>query len=249
LLQHWIYEGQLKVAEHDAYFSIGETVGTAEAKFPDCGLRWQYTAPAVYLPAWPEVTADTNAPYTTVSTWWSKWEVFDGEAFSNEKRTSFLKFLDLPARTPVSLELALFMSDTEKERRDRQTLVEKGWRLQDPEQVSGTPNDYRRYIQQSRGEFSCAKPSCLRLSNAWVSDRTLCYLASGKPAIVQHTGLSRFLPDASGLFRFRNPDEAIQSLKRVEADYDRHARNARALAEEFFDAEKVVASILERTVP
>jgi hypothetical protein len=92
------------------------------------------------------------------------------------------------------------------------------------------------------------KPSCVRLQNAWISDRTLCYLASGKPAVVQHTGPSRFLPDAAGLFRFRNLDEAVRDLDIVAADYDQQCRLARALAEEHFDARKVVQRVLERSI-
>ena len=120
--------------------------------------------------------------------------------------------------------------------------------MRDAEVVAFTPWDYQRYIQESRGEFSCAKPSCVRLQNAWVSDRTLCYLASGKPAVVQHTGPSRFLPDAAGLCRFRTLEEAVHCLETVAADYERHCRLARALAEELFDARKVVARVLERAL-
>ena len=111
-----------------------------------------------------------------------------------------------------------------------------------------TPVEYQRYIQESRGEFSCVKPSCLRLQNAWISDRTLCYLASGKPAVVEHTGQSRFLPDASGLFRFRSLEEAARSLELVASDYESQCQLARQLAEEYFDATKVVGHVLERAL-
>ena len=114
--------------------------------------------------------------------------------------------------------------------------------------VASTPWDYQRYIQDSRGEFSCVKPACVRLQNAWVSDRTLCYLASAKPAVVQHTGPSRFLPDAAGMFRFRDLLEAARCLEQVAADYERQCRLARALAEEYFDARKVVGRVLERAL-
>src|SRR5207244_13360308 len=114
-------------------------------------------------------------------------------------------------------------------------------------EVSRTPEAYRTYIQQSKGEFSCAKPSCMLLQNAWISDRTLCYLASGKPAVVQHTGASRFLPDAEGLFRFRTVEEAARALSAVESDYEHHSRLARELAEEF-DSRQVVARVLERAL-
>src|SRR5205085_5330034 len=123
-----------------------------------------------------------------------------------------------------------------------------GWRIRDAHDLTATPEEYRAYIQQSRGEFSCAKPSCMQLQNAWVSDRTLCYLASGKPAVVQQTGASRFLPDAEGLFRFRTLEEAARALSAAEADYERHGRLARALVEEYFDAQKVVGRVLERAL-
>ena len=123
-------------------------------------------------------------------------------------------------------------------------LRKRGWRVRDAHAVACTPWGYQRYIQQSRGEFSCAKPSCARLQNAWISDRTLCYLASGKPAIVQHTGPSRFLPDAEGLFRFRDIEEASRHLSIVEKDYERHSRAALAIAEEYFNSEKVLPRLL-----
>ena len=114
--------------------------------------------------------------------------------------------------------------------------------------MSSTPDDYRAYVRRSRGEWSCAKPSNVALETAWVSDRTLCYLASGRPAVVQHTGPSRILPDAEGLFRFRSLDEAARALAAAEADYELHCRRARALAEEHFDARRVVARVLERAL-
>ena len=92
---------------------------------------------------------------------------------------------------------------------ERAELQQRGRRVRDAQEVIAAPWSYQSYVQNSRGEFSCVKPSCTRLQNAWISDRTLCYLASGKPAVVQHTGESRFLPDAAGLFRFRDLDEAV----------------------------------------
>jgi hypothetical protein len=131
---------------------------------------------------------------------------------------------------------------------ERRFLEQQGWKIQHAWEVSSTPEQYRTYIQRSRGEFSCVKPSCIRLQNAWISDRTLCYLASGKPAVIQHTGPSRFLPDAAGLFRFRSLEEAARALDAMEADYERQCCLARKLAEEYFDARKVVGSVLERAL-
>lgn len=250
LLQCWLNAGHLEVARHDMYFSIGETVGQPWARFPDAGLKWHYTPPCVALEWWPPHRAGEDAPFTTVSNWYGdEWmEEADGEVYSNDKRTGFLPFLDLPRQTSQALELALYLGETEFDERDRRMLQERGWRVRDSYEVTSTPWDYQRYIQGSRGEFSCVKPSCIRLRNAWISDRTLCYLASGKPAIVQHTGPSRFLPDDAGLFRFRDMAEAKRCLERVAADYENQCRLARALAEKHFDARNVVGSVLERAL-
>jgi glycosyltransferase involved in cell wall biosynthesis len=229
------------------YFSTGETVGTPAAPFPNCGVTWHYTPTGVYLPAWPLTRVDSTAPYTTVSSWWGWWEVFQGETFNNEKRISFLEYLDLPKRTSVKLELALSLWDL-RDHEDVLLLETNSWKVRHAFDVGSTPEQYRDYLGGSRGEFSCAKPSCMRLQNAWVSDRSLCYMAMGKPAVVQDTGPSRFLPDADGLFRFRSMEGAVQALADAEADYERHSRQARALVEEYFDAEKVIGKVLERAL-
>jgi hypothetical protein len=151
--------------------------------------------------------------------------------------------LDLPRHTRQPLELALNLGGDQKELKN---LLQHGWRVREAHDVSSTPGDYQSYLQNSIGEFSCAKPSCVRLQNAWVSDRTVCYLASGKPAVVQHTGPSRFLPDSAGMFRFPTLEGAARYLETAAGDYDRQCRLARALAEEYFDAKKTLARVLER---
>lgn len=245
-LQNWIVERQINVAEYDRYFTIGETVGRRGALFPDCGLSWEYTPPAVFLPAWPASPSDAAAAYTTVSGWWIGWDKWRGEIVDNRKRTAFMRFADLPSRTSVPLELAL---DLGEDRTGEASYLEThGWKVRDAAEVSASPDQYRKYVQQSRGEFSCAKTSYVHLRTAWISDRTLCYLASGKPAVVEHTGPSRFLPDSEGLFRFDNLKDAARCLGRAEADYERQCRLARTLAEEFFDAARVTKRVLEKAV-
>jgi hypothetical protein len=240
LLQTWIRDGSIRPARHDIYFTTGENV-------PDVGLRWQYTPPCVALDWWPPCPAAADAPFTTVSQWWAEEWVTDGGAtYKNDKRAGFLPFLDLPGRTAQPLELALCLGDGDAD--DEEALRRHGWRVRDSFTVTATPWDYQRYVQGSRGEFSCSKPSTVRLQNAWVSDRTLCYLASGKPAVVRHTGPSRHLPDRAGLFRFRTLGEAARCLDEAAADYERQGRLARALAEEHFDARRVAAAVLERTL-
>jgi hypothetical protein len=243
LLQLWMAQGKLQVTEHDVNFTIGETVGTREARFPDGGFQWHHTKPAVFLGAWP-VTRAAGGRYTTVTNWWEGWIELDDEPVNNDKRTAFLPYAELPARAGQPLELAITFDDYTAET-DVPIMEAGGWTMRDAWEVCATPEDYRAYIQGSRAEFSCAKPSCALLANAWISNRTLCYLASAKPAVVEHTGPSRFLPEAEGLLRFRDMEEAVFAIEAVESDYARHSRLARELAEEHFDGEKVVRRVLE----
>ena len=247
LLQTWMSKGWVRVAPHDAYFTISETVAQGNAHIPDVGIQWQHSPPCVALDWWPVSQAADDAAFTTVAHWYATAGVHDtDEAYSDDKRSGFLPFLGLPRRTACPLELALDVaggSDYE-----RMILEEQGWRVKDAYQVAPTPAEYQQYIQGSLGEFSCAKPSYVRLQTAWISDRTVCYLASGKPVVVQHTGPSQSLPDSAGLFRFRDIAEAARCLDTVMADYDQQSSLARTLAEQLFDAPKVMGSLLERAL-
>jgi hypothetical protein len=257
LLQFWLATGQLEIASHDVHFTIGETVGTAAARFPDGGRAWVYTPPPVCLEAWPFSHDPSCEAFTTVSTWWGgddkggEW-VTDGDSlvYENSKRVSFLRFVELPRLTPQPLELALALGEGGSEDggerpSDRKELERHGWRLRDAQDVARSPQLYADYIRGSRGEFSCVKPSCLRFENAWISDRTLCYLASGKPVVVQDTGPSSFLPDGEGMFRFSSLEGAAEALDRVNDDYERQCRAAREIAEAYFDSKQVLARILD----
>ena len=249
LTQLWLSTGQMRVASHTLYFTTGETVGRSSL-IPDCGLPWMYTPPCVCLEAWPATPAPDGAAFTTVSGWYaSEWVVTNDGYYCNDKRHGFLPFLDLPGLTGQPLELALNLGEAEALADQRGDLESRGWRIRHSYDVAATPADYQRYVQASRGEFSAAKPSCVRLQNAWISDRTLCYLASGKPAIVQHTGPSRFLPTSAGLFRFTSLQEAAAMLDAAAADYEHQSRLARAVAEEHFDAAVVARRVLERALP
>ena len=247
LFQFWLSRGQLKVPRHDLYFTTGETVGTPGALFPDCGLEWVRIPPAVCVEQWSCANGDRGDAMTTVSAWDSPDWVVDrpaGVRFDNSKRVAFLPFRDLPRLTPQPLELALFL-DTAVDHEEGRMMAEHGWRIRRSVKVAGSPQAYRDYIRRSRGEFSCAKPSCMYFQNAWVSDRTLCYLASGRPVVVQDTGPSALLPNGEGMFRFSTPEEAAAALEAMNADYERHCRAARELAESVFDSAKVAARILE----
>jgi len=242
--QLWARDNELGVGSHDVYLTIGQNLGAPDSPVPLGDVPWQRVWPVVHLPAWPEQPAIQAARYTTVTQWWSDaWTVLGGEVIEGHKRTSFLRVLELPRRVPVQLELAANIHPEETE--DRNLLTSAGWYLTDPAVVTGTPEAFRRYVQQSRGEFGCAKPSYVRTRPGWVSDRTLCYLASGRPCVVEATGAEAHLPPSAGLRFFRTLDEAAECLRAVERDYVAAARAARELAEEVFATRVVVPAILK----
>lgn len=241
LLQTWLRAGHIELAPHDVYLTIGEN------ELPDTGLAWEHTAPCVALEWWSrQPLANGTAAFTTVTHWHGdqQWVGDLETGYCNEKRLGFLPFLGLAERVAQPLELAL----PQEEEDAAAQLRRRGWRVRSSPEVASTPWDYQSYVQGSLGEFSGVKPSYVHMQNAWLSDRTVCYLASGKPAVVQHTGPSAFLPEAEGLFRFRTLEEAVRAFDTLADDYDRHCQLARQLAEEHFDARKVVSRVLERAL-
>ena len=248
LLQFWISRGFISPAAHDLYFTVGETVGNQPNLIPDCGIEWLRIRPPVCLELWPYTFDGEADAFTTVSTWWGKWDyVGDPESYyDNTKRTAFLDFINLPGHTDQPLELALYFAESDGP--DRRSLEDHGWRVRHSRDVAGSPESYRAYLQRSRGEFSWAKASCMKFQNAWVSDRSLCYLASGKPVVVQHTGSSSYLPDGEGMFRFKTLADAARAFESINSDYEHQCRLARSVAEEYFDSKTVVSRMLERAL-
>src|SRR5437762_2517041 len=167
LVQVWMTTGDIQLAAHDSYFTIGETVGTPLARFPDCGLRWHYTPTPVFLGAWPVVEAGADAPYTTVTHRWGGTFEFEGEQFSNDKSAAFLEYAGLPARTAAPLGLAICLGAQYEEWRAR--LEPLGWRIREAGEVSATPDDYRRDLQRAKGGVSCVKAYCPQFVNSWRS--------------------------------------------------------------------------------
>jgi hypothetical protein len=270
LLQFWMATGQLDVPPHDVYLTTGETVGTREARFPDGGRVWRRIRPIVHLGSWPLRVTPRASAFTTVSSWYADEWVTDGDrvSFDNDKRVSFLEFEQLPTLTEQPLELALALGGPRRNESERVTgfaeavgaddghseeldvarLRSNGWRVRPAHEVAGTPKRYARYVQRSRGEFSAAKPSCMYFQNAWVSDRTLCYLASGKPVVLQDTGPSAYLPSGLGMFRVSTTEEAAAALDTINSDYEAHCTAAREIAEDLFAAERTLPILLEQAL-
>jgi hypothetical protein len=159
------------------------------------------------------------------------------------KAHEFRKFLELPALTHAPFELALDIHPGDA--RDIASLGAHGWALVNPHEVVPDPNAFRAYVQQSGAEFSVAQPVYVETGSGWFSDRTVRYLASGRPALVQDTGFSRLYPADVGLVAFTNMEEAVEGARRIMADYPTHAQAARRIAEEHFDASRVLGRFLD----
>jgi hypothetical protein len=199
----------------------------------------------VVLDDWPAVDGGDPDRLTTVASWRGPY----GRVEQNGHRygiklDEFRRFLALPARVPQTLELALDIHPAEQV--DLRALRRNGWALRDPAEAAASPAAFRRYVQGSGGEFSVAQGIYVETRSGWFSDRTTRYLASGRPALVQDTGFGEFLPTGEGLVAFSTLDEAAAGAEAIAREYDAHGEAARAIAEEHFDSDLVLGSLLER---
>jgi hypothetical protein len=209
---------------------------------PTAGYVWHPTRPPVALEWW-EQAGGPGATYTTVGRWDESTRdvTWEGETYRWRKRSEWLRFLDLPARTQQTFEVAM---DVESVPGDVPVLHAHGWTVVDPRAVSADPFRYRDYVRRSRGEFTVAKDMNVRLRSGWFSDRAICYLASGRPAVEQDTGFGDVLPLGPGLHAFRTVEEATAAIRSIEADYPRASAHATAVARECFAAERVVRALI-----
>jgi hypothetical protein len=227
---------------HDTHFSFGENLGAADCDVPVERFGWLPTRQPVVLDLWDGGGTGGEA-YTTITTWHNKGKDvgYRGDTYYWTKDREFVKFLDLPRRRGVPFELAAGVEEDV-----RSLLVGHGWRQVDSVGISRDAQRYRGYIQGSRGEFTVARDQYVRPNTGWFSDRSACYLAAGRPVITQETGFSKFLPPGRGLFGFRTMEDVLAAVDAIEADYAGHCRAAREIAAEYFAAEKVVGSLMER---
>jgi hypothetical protein len=224
---------------HQWFFSFGENLGGARTTAPHDGIPWQPTRQPVDLERWEVARGRQNGRLTSILAWRSYAGVETGERRFGVKAESFEPYIDLPASSPLPLELAL-AAEPEVHAR----LGASGWRTVDAATVSRDPWDYRRYLRESMGEFSIAKQAYVAARTGWFSERSACYLASGRPVVTQDTGFSTWLQADRGVLAFDDPAGALDALERLDAGYDAHARAAREVAAEHFDAPRVLERLL-----
>ncbi len=235
------YGADMNLRGHDAYATVGLNVGTAVCPVPTLGIQWHGVLPPVIREYWSPLPASGDA-YTTIADWRGYAPIEWDGVWYKQKADEFLRVIDLPRRVPCRLEICLSIHPDEP---DRQALLDHGWRLSDPDRHAATIETYRAYVRGSRGEFSVAKHGYVVGRTGWVSDRTVCYLAAGRPAIVQDTGIAAHLPVGEGLLTFNTADEAAAGIREVERDYSHHAAAASDLAARYFDSDRVLAALLD----
>ena len=230
------YGVNMNLRGHDVYVTVGLNLAKPDCPVPTCGIRWEKTLPPVVLEEW-QTTLPPGKNYSTVADWRGFEPVEWRGVWYGQKADGFKNIIGLPRRVPVPLELCLFIHPDE---RDRVELETQGWRLVSPTVHAATTDAYRDYVTGSRGEFTAVKQGYAIGRTGWFSDRSACYLAAGRPVVMQDTGIGACLPTGSGLLTFTDIEGAAAALDQVESAYDKHAAAAVAFAREFLDSDRVL---------
>ncbi len=238
------HEGiDMRLDRYTHFATVGLTFA-ARNGVPDCGRQWLPTAQPVLLDEWPLAGQLTRPALTTVANWrgYGSIEV-NGELYG-QKAHSLRRFIGLPRECAVRCQLALAIDGGET--RDVAALAANGWEVLDPLILAGSPEDYRAFVQGSWAELGIAKSGYVKAHSGWFSDRSACYLASGRPVIAQDTGFADVLPAGAGLFAFSTMDDVRAAVEELRCDYGSHRRAARAIAEQHFDSDVVLGKLLSR---
>ncbi|MGH7556633.1 MAG: glycosyltransferase [Gemmatimonadota bacterium] len=234
----------MRFSGHTHFATVGLILGQPGCPVPTCDIDWISTVPPVVLEEWPYANGIERDALTAIANWRGYGSVEADGVFYGQKAHSFRRFIDLPRHIDRRFDLALAIDRGEP--RDLSALQANGWNLIDPLTVTGTPDQYRDFIQGSRGEFGIAKSGYVEARCGWFSDRSVCYLASGRPVIAQDTGFGAALPTGEGLFAFQSAEDVEKAVDEMSRDYERQRRAARAIAEEFLDSDVVLRRLLSR---
>jgi len=233
------------LGRHAKLFTFGEAIGSEAFPVPLHGFEWHPTRQPVATDLWRTTTPPPDgAVFTSVANWNTSGKkdiMWRDENYLWSKSLEFLKFIEAPQQSSEVFELATDIPDAAI----KQRFLDNGWRMTLPHDMSADWDLYRRYLQGSRGEFTVAKDQYVRLATGWFSDRTACYLACGRPVITQQTGFTKFYGGNGGLFAFETLDDIAEAARAIRADYPAQCQKAWEVAHEVFEAEKVVARLLE----
>ncbi len=231
-------------AAHDIHFTFGQNIPDSPGRIPSADFAWQPTRQPVLLDMWEEDAAPARQGFSTVGHWTSDARPvpMDGKALSASLRDGFAPLEDLPSRLPgVPLEMAM-----NNMKQDAQRFAQAGWIVHDSLEACRELDDHRAFIAGSAGQFSPCPQQQVGLASGWISDVSACYLAAGRPVVVQDTGLNAHLPTDGGLVAFDAARDATDALRAVLDDYPRHSALARRIAREYFDSATVLGQLLRR---
>ena len=232
---------------HNYLFTFGENIGAADCRIPDCGLKWLPTRQPVCLNFWKAHSNmnSTTASFTTLMNWTAaKCLKFENEEWG-QKDIEFKRFINLPAMVKGIRLTAVVNQTGGTDKTFSKTSVEQaGWKILDPDSNAGNWVSYQKFIKNSFGEFSVAKHTYVKANTGWFSCRSACYLAAGKPVVTQDTGWSKYIPSGIGLIAFSDIGSAADAVNEIVADPVKHAKAARSIAEDYFDSDKVLNSLL-----
>jgi hypothetical protein len=235
------YGVDMYLRHHDVYVTTGLNLGKPDCPLPTGGISWEKTLPPVVLSEW-TTQQPPGCVYSTIADWRGFKPIQWRGVWYGQKADEFLRLIDLPRRVSVPLEIALLINSNETGRCD---LEQHGWRLVSPRQAAATPDAYRNYIFSARGEFTVVKQGYAAGRTGWFSDRSACYLAAGRPVVIQDTGIGAELPAGCGLLTFSDIDSAVDALNQVESSYAKHAAAAASFAREFLDSDLVLSRLLK----
>lgn len=241
--QVWELTGEaMGFDRHTHFVTVGQLLGEAGCRVPTCGRNWIKTLPPVVLDRWPAAGLPPREAFTTIGHWRSYGSTeYDGVDYG-QRAHSLRRFFGLPRRVSAPLELALGIHPDEKD--DLAALAQNGWRIVDPDRAAGTPEAYAGYVRSSFAELGIAKSGYVDSRSGWFSDRSACYLASGRPVVAQATGFEEVLPVGEGLLSFATTDEAAAGVEAVKAQPQLHRARAREIAEDHLDAGTVLSRLL-----
>ena len=246
-IQLWQASGRvdMRFSAHTHFATVGLALGQPEGgcSIPTCGVDWIHTLPPIVLKHWPRATELTHNALTTIANWRSYGSIVHEGVSYGQKAHSLRQFIDLPIRTSAKFSLALSIHSNETP--DLEALNRFGWQLLDPRDVAATPDAYRQFIAGSWAEFGVAKQGYVLSKSGWFSDRSACYLASGRPVLAQDTAFSRHIPTGEGLLCFSTPEEALAGIESLQRNYAAHSAAARRLAEKYFDSDNVLRRLLQ----
>jgi hypothetical protein len=233
----------MRFGGHTHFVTIGTRIGRADCSIPTCDRVWVTTLQPVVLDEWSVVPGATHGPWTTIGNWRSYGSLTHEGVVYGQKAHSVRQFIDLPRRCSERFVLAMAIDAAET--KDLAALAANDWYLVDPRGVAGSPQAYRRFVQTSKAEIGFAKSGYVAARCGWFSDRSICYLASSRPVLAQDTAFAPDLPVGEGLLSFMTIDEAVAGVELINANYQSHAKAARALAETYFESGKVLSRLLE----